>query len=170
MADIIQIRDAAGELVDVSVDDLTSLNGNAVTDVHIQRFKAVFGVDGTGVDVSASNPLPVTVTGTQTIAALTDGTAQFKFSAPTGQALSNVSASTSSVTLKAANTDRRGLYVFNDSTANLYLKLGATASISSFTVKVPAASLYELPAPFYRGVVDGIWDAANGSARVTEIS
>jgi hypothetical protein len=104
------------------------------------------------------------------LAHLTDGTAQFKFAPPASATPGNVPASTSNVTLAAANASRRGLYVYNDSTANLYLKLGATASTSSFTVKIPAGGLYELPVPFYRGQVDGIWDAANGNARITELS
>lgn len=101
---------------------------------------------------------------------LTDGTAQVKYAAPASSTPANVAASTSSVTLAAANASRRGLYVYNDGTANLFLKLGATASTSSFSVKIPAGGLYELPAPYYRGTVDGIWDAANGNARVTEIA
>jgi hypothetical protein len=61
MADTITIRDSSGVNVPVSVDDLTSLNGVSVTDVHIQRFKLVFGGDATGVDVDATHPLPVTI-------------------------------------------------------------------------------------------------------------
>src|ERR1043166_7404353 len=52
--------------------------------------------------------------------------------------LTNVSASASSVAVLAANTSRLGATVHNDSTAALYLKFGATASTSSFTVKILA--------------------------------
>lgn len=254
MADTIPIRGADGVTVDVSVDDLTTLNGGAVTDVHIQRFKLVFGSDAAGRDVDAANPLPVTLGGTQavsgtvavsnlpatqpvsgsvsvsnfpatqpvsaaslplpsgaaqehataaspssvrlsdgssyvtttsgrvdvqvgnfpasqavTAAALTDGTARFAFAAPSSSTVASVASSASSVTLQAANANRRGWSVYNDSTAVLYLKLGATASTSSYTVQVPTGGFYELPAPYYRGVIDGIWSAANGNARVTEL-
>lgn len=57
--------------------------------------------------------------------------------------------------------------VWNDSTATLYLKFGATASTSSFTVKLAPGAYYEFPQPFYVGQVDGIWDSANGFARLT---
>jgi hypothetical protein len=60
--------------------------------------------------------------------------------------------------------------VFNDSTAALFLKFGATASATSFTVKIAAGAYYEMPTrPTYTGIVDGIWAAANGNAYVTEL-
>lgn len=85
--------------------------------------------------------------------------------------LSNVAASASSVTLKAANSARNGLIVFNDADVALYLKYGATASASSFTVKIAAGGYWEMPEPIYAGVVDGIWASSpTGSARVTELT
>jgi hypothetical protein len=88
MADVITIRDAAGQLVDVSVDDVTSLNGGAVTGVHVQRFKAVFGADAAGIDVSAANPFPVKDSGTYGYAA---GTAAGSVDVPTGARIKRVS-------------------------------------------------------------------------------
>jgi hypothetical protein len=89
---------------------------------------------------------------------------------PATATLSNVSGSASSVTLLASNANARLRTVFNDSTANLFLKFGATASTSSFTVKIAAGGYYEFPQPLYTGLVDGIWDAANGAARLTEVA
>jgi hypothetical protein len=83
--------------------------------------------------------------------------------------LSNVSGSASSVTVLAANTSRLGATVYNDSTAILYLKFGATASTTSFTAKLNADDYYEVPYG-YTGILDGIWASATGSARVTEIT
>lgn len=83
-------------------------------------------------------------------------------------AVTSVAGSALSVTLLAANTNREGASIFNDSSVFLYVKLGATASLVDFTVKVPPASLYELPIPVYTGVIDGIWDSATGFARITE--
>lgn len=85
-------------------------------------------------------------------------------------AVSRVNDSASSVTLAAANTDRRALTIFNDSDEILYVKLGATASTTDFTVKVQPDGYYELPQPAYTGVVDGIWASdSSGAAQVTEI-
>lgn len=85
--------------------------------------------------------------------------------------LSNVSDTDSSATLVAANTARIGLLVFNDSDQALYLKYGATASTTSYTVKIAAGGYWEMPQPIYAGVVDGIWAAnSTGAARLTELT
>jgi hypothetical protein len=89
--------------------------------------------------------------------------------------LSNVSSSATNVTLLAANPDRQGATIYNDSTAILYVKLGATAEATSYTIALPAgatpaaASYYEVPYG-YTGIIDGIWASANGAARVTELT
>ena len=78
----------------------------------------------------------------------------------------SVSSSASSVNLFAANR-ANGRVIFNDSTAVLYVKFGATASTSDYTVQIAAGGYYEFPLPTYNGNVDGIWASANGAARVT---
>lgn len=83
--------------------------------------------------------------------------------------LSNVSSSASNGTLLASNADRIGVLIVNDSTATLYLKYGATASTSSYSVKMEPGSYWEMPQPIYTGIIDGIWSSANGSARITEL-
>ena len=84
--------------------------------------------------------------------------------------LANVSSSATNVTVVAANANRLGLLLYNDSSAVLYLKFGATASASSFTVALAAGAYWEMPQPVYVGIVDGIWASANGAARVTELT
>lgn len=81
-----------------------------------------------------------------------------------------VAASASSVTLKASNTNRRTLTVYNDCDKALYLATAATATTAAFNVKIAPAGYYELPQfPIYSGLVAGIWDAApTGNAMVTE--
>jgi hypothetical protein len=82
--------------------------------------------------------------------------------------LANVAGSATSVTLFASNAAARSRIIHNDSTAALYVKFGATASTTSYTVRMDADAYYEFPAPLYTGVVDGIWASAAGSARTTE--
>lgn len=84
--------------------------------------------------------------------------------------VSSVASSTTSTKLADARYNRSGLSIFNDSTAILYVKFGEAASSTSFTVKLIAGAFYEAPFPCYQGDVFGIWDAANGYARVTEVS
>lgn len=81
--------------------------------------------------------------------------------------VSSVASSATNVTLFAAAANTRGRTVYNDSSAILYLKYGATASTTSYTVQIAAGAYYEFPQPLYAGQVDGIWASANGSARLT---
>lgn len=86
---------------------------------------------------------------------------------PTTATTASVASSATNVTLFAAQATVNVRAVYNDSTAVLYLKYGATASATSYTVQIPAGGYYEFPQPTYGGQVDGIWASANGAARVT---
>lgn len=81
---------------------------------------------------------------------------------------SNVASSATSVNLVPANSARKGLTIFNDSTQILRIKYGATASSTDFTVAIAAGGVFNMPTPIYGGQIDGIWAAANGFARITE--
>jgi hypothetical protein len=83
--------------------------------------------------------------------------------------VTQIAASVVSITLITTNTLRKGVAIHNDSTSKLKLKLGATASAASFTVNMAADSYYETPYG-YTGRIDGIWDSAVGSAKVTELT
>lgn len=83
--------------------------------------------------------------------------------------VTSVSSSASNVTLKAANTSRLGLSVYNNSTAILYLKCGTTATSADYTVEMSPEDYWEAPYG-YVGNVDGIWASANGAALVTEFT
>lgn len=85
----------------------------------------------------------------------------------TGSAVTQVASSATNVTLLAANAARIGVSIYNYSQAVLYVKLGSTASTSSFTTAVFPGGLYEVPDD-YTGRIDGIWASADGSAMVTE--
>jgi len=85
---------------------------------------------------------------------------------PAAAARSRVTAATADTLLLAANPARATLNIYNDSTAVLFLALGAgAASATSYTVQVPAGAYYEKA---FAGEVRGIWAAANGAAQVTE--
>jgi hypothetical protein len=88
---------------------------------------------------------------------------------PATSAQTSVAGSASSVQLLAATATRLGATIFNDSAATLYLKLGTTASTTSFTVKLITDAYYEVPFGF-TGRIDGIWTSATGNARITELT
>lgn len=84
--------------------------------------------------------------------------------------LANVAGSATSVTLIASNANRRGALIFNDSTAVLYVAYAATASATAHIVQIPAGGYWEAPVPVYTGAITGIWSAAAGAARTTELT
>jgi hypothetical protein len=84
-------------------------------------------------------------------------------------ALTSVPAAVTSTSLLASNTGRIAAMVWNDSTAMLYLALSATASTTAYTIKLYPGAYWELPIT-YTGAISGVWNAANGNARVTELS
>jgi hypothetical protein len=91
---------------------------------------------------------------------------------PATATTSQVADNAASVTLLASNGGRLGGSIANDSSAPLYVKLGATASLTDYTVRIPRNAFYELPFPVYTGQIDGIWasDPNDGAARITELT
>lgn len=81
-----------------------------------------------------------------------------------------VTSSATQITILAANPERKGASICNNSTGNLLIDLiPATGSIDAdtFGLKLPPQSYYELPFG-YTGAIMGLWDAVNGSALVRE--
>jgi hypothetical protein len=127
------------------INGVAPLMGNGVTGTGSQR--VTIASDNTAFSVNAA--LPTSATGT----------------------LSSVASSATSVTILALNASRKGMTVFNESTSILYLAFAATASLTAYTLQVPANSYYELPfVKTYTGIITGIWASANGNARVTELT
>lgn len=91
--------------------------------------------------------------------------------------VTRVATNVASVQLLAANANRRGATIHNNTllVSNLFVKLGTTAAIGagaeSFTVRLAPMAYYEVPYG-YTGRIDGIWDAAdaNGEALITELT
>jgi hypothetical protein len=115
--------------------------------------------DGAAVQVELDADGKVPVSGTFSTTPQTSTTAT----------TSSVAGSASSTTLLSSNTSRIGATISNDSTAALYLKLGTTASTSSYTIKLLTDDYYEVPFA-YTGRIDGIWASATGNARITELT
>lgn len=84
--------------------------------------------------------------------------------------LTNVANAVASTQLLAANAERIGATIYNDDAgATLKVKLGTTASATSFTVPLGPGDYYEVPYG-YTGRIDGIASAATGTARITEMT
>lgn len=81
----------------------------------------------------------------------------------------SVASSASSVTILAANANRRGCSIANDSTATLRLSFSTPATTANaFLVLPPGAFILLDQQMIVTGIIYGIWSAANGTAQVTE--
>jgi hypothetical protein len=98
------------------------------------------------------------------------GTVSSTPASSSSSSVTSVASSATSVQLLASNGSRKAFSIYNESTSVLYLKLGTTASLTSYTLQIPTNSYYESQDLIYTGEVDGIWASANGSARITELS
>ena len=165
--------------------DVTRVAGNVTV---VQPTAANLKVDGSAVTQPVSGTVSAAQSGTWTVqpgntanttawmvdgSAVTQpvsGTVTAAMPAVAAATVTQVASSATNVTLQASNAARKGLLIFNDSTAILRVKFGATASATSYTVQIAAGGYYEMPIPpVYTGIVDGIWAAANGNAYVTEL-
>lgn len=137
------------------------------------RAVPIYLVDQNGNPINTTNGLSVTaavqlVAGTALTA--TSGLPVNPQQSATGT-LTSVAAAVSNTQLLALNTSRKGAYFFNDGTSIMYLAFNATASTTSYTVQVPANGFFEMPTfPVYTGQINAVWPAANGNARITEMS
>lgn len=90
-------------------------------------------------------------------------------SSPSGNAtIASIPSSATSTPFLAANSSRLGMLAFNNSASMLYLAYGASASPTSFTVRVPPYTLYEMDTLF-TGVINACWDTATGNGLSTEL-
>lgn len=78
-----------------------------------------------------------------------------------------VGTSVVAATLFAATARANARLVYNEAAAVLYVKFGATASATDYTVAVPASGYYELPMPVYSGLVTGTLASGTGNAQCT---
>jgi hypothetical protein len=138
--------------------------------VSVSNFPSVQTVTGTitaqiNQVVSVSNGGPI---GSSADRIWITGSVTTNFDPSTSATVLSISSSTSEVTLQAANGNRRALSIYNNSTKNLYVKLGSGVSTTIFSARLASQGYYEVPGN-YTGLVTGVWDNANGAALVTEI-
>lgn len=90
----------------------------------------------------------------------------------TSATTTTVSVGTIATQLLAANTNRKGFSIFNNSNRTLYLGTGNTvSSTSNFFAIVPANTLYEWSlATLYTGAVFAIANGTNASLQVLELT
>ncbi len=89
---------------------------------------------------------------------------------PSTSHIRTIYAQASDVLIVPANATRKGLWIYNNSSATLYLAVAdepATSLVHSFPV--PAGITWELPPLLlYTGPIHGFWSGTGGYAHVTE--
>jgi hypothetical protein len=81
----------------------------------------------------------------------------------------SVASSASSVTILAANANRKGFSISNISTSKLYLSFTNPATTANCFIEVPAGAFLLLDQQcIVPNAIYGIWASANGAAQVTE--
>jgi hypothetical protein len=83
--------------------------------------------------------------------------------------VTSVASSASNVQLLASNANRVFASIYNESSKQVFIKLGTTASNTSYSILLMPNSYWEVPSD-WTGEIDAIWSAANGSARITELT
>jgi hypothetical protein len=131
----------------VDIGDVTINNAAGGSAVNIQDGGNSITVDGT-----------IAVSGTVT-------TKETRSATPTQ---TSVSVTTASTSILASNANRLGATITNEGTAICYTKLGATASVTSYSIQIASGGYYEVPFQ-YTGAIDGITSASTAQLRITEI-
>ena len=128
---------------------------------QVNPFSSAIPVSDNGGSITVDGTVAATQSGTWSVA-----TATYSSSA-----VSSVTSAATNTVLLASNASRRQAVLYNDCDKAVYVKLGATASSTSFTYRLQPNQTLELPTPVYTGAIDGIWDSSpTGSMRVTEIT
>ena len=144
-------------------------------DVDVTRVSGTVTVNqaqvaGTATDVNSGNKSA----GTQRVVIATD---QPAFTTPMPIApqkgstatVTQVASSTTSAQALASNAARKGAAIYNDTAVAAYVKFGTTASTTSFTVKLPAGTVYDLGSTeIYTGRVDVVLASGTGNVYATE--
>lgn len=139
MADNVQLNLGAGGVI-AAADDVGGFLW--------QRIKIGHGADGAATDVSLASPIPTRSTGATSVSA-------------------NVAENLASTTLLAANANRLGWSIYNDSDSALNLNFTAAAGPTAFVKRLlprDFTSARDFGVQVFTGAIVGIWDTTPGTA------
>lgn len=166
-ASSLAVNIASDQVVPISASALPLPSGAATSALQTTGNTSLSSIDGKLGSLGQK-----TMAGSAPVVIASDQAAvQVKAQIGSTSTVTSVASSATSVSLLASNASRIGATFFNESTQICYLKLGATASTSSYTVQLVAGAYYELPFQnkMYTGTIDAIWASANGNMRITEL-
>jgi hypothetical protein len=148
-ATALRVTVAGNSAASVSATQVGTWNINTLTGITNSTASAL--VDSGGVQYSGSNPVP---------------TKEIRSNTPSQ---SSPSVGITTTVILASNASRLGATIYNEGSAICYLKLGSTASLTSYSCQVASGGYYEVPFG-YTGAIDGITSASTAQLRVTEIT
>lgn len=139
------------------------------------------GVVAQGTAAAVASAWPILVTdGTDTAQVVTSNAAaagaeglvvylgeediSVNFTRPTTCTVSSAAMSTVVATILAANASRLAAFLWNDGSAQVYVRLEAGATTALFTVRLNNNGFYEVQFPAYTGIITGI--TASGTATI----
>lgn len=95
-----------------------------------------------------------------------------KLTQPSTGVITSVAQNPAQVTLLAANANRKGLYLYNDAGAKVFVSFAPTASATVFSFQLNSQTGYESPqANCYKGIITAIWNSGTtGFMRITELT
>lgn len=154
---VLPFRDSGGAAVQTDMvplgTQLVTANKALVTNTVIHGLTT--GGGGSYVDVKVNPSGALTVENTPV-------------SSNTGS-VSTASVTNTNTTVLAANNSRLGAAIYNEGSVACFVKLGATASATSYTIKIAVDGYYELPI-VYTGIITGITASGTATLRVTELT
>jgi hypothetical protein len=157
--------------------DLKALSLTTLGGLRIDGVYAVATANATAANVMNSGGYVTTAAPTYTTGQLnplsldTNGSLRTFSKRSTASTVTSVSPTpNANNTLLASNANRIYATVFNNTDKTLFIKLGATASATSFTTQLFKGSYWEIPGD-YTGIIDAFAPGGtSGSVLVTELS
>lgn len=137
-------------------------NDDTSTLILLQELSTKLDSIDTGVRMKPIAPTTIKVTNP-------DGTIISSSNNTANSISSSVSVTTSNLTVLASNSSRKGATIYNESGAIAYVKLGATASTTSYTIQIIIGAYYEVPYG-YTGIIDGITSSGTAVLRISELT
>lgn len=157
-------------IVDGSGNQVTSFGGTGGTS---SDFGSTFPAQGTaaGAKDSGGNMAPLNLDGSGNLKIA--GSLTTTPPAAGTSTLSNVSAASSNTTILSSNSSRLGFMLANEADKIAYVKLGSTASPTSYTRALLPGDKFSTQdlGVNYTGRIDAIWESSvSGTMRVTELA
>lgn len=168
-------------IVDGSGNQITSFGGGSggTSNADQSAFTVGSGFGTPAMGLFESSPTNVTDGKVGVLGMTTDRKLKISGSFSSAPITSTVSALTltndnaSSVTVLASNSARLAFALYNDSASAVYIKLGATASATSFIKKMLPREIWTTAdlGVNWTGIIDAIWETApGGQMRATELT